>query len=241
MSDLIKRDDAKLAITFTDEAHEMVALAIGNAAMVQKVDSHTTQALAVEAQKDCRRVLKLVEDARKEVKAPVLDFGRAIDDAAKKFVNEVAREELRVAKLIGDFQQAELARARSAEAARLKELQEMERAREEALSMAPTLEKRETIREEFSELTRAMQPPVAPIKVEGQTVREDWEIEITDIHELYRWHPQFVRLGPENAKKLEIREALNNGLTLRGIKATKTIKAGVRLGREPKAIELATP
>jgi hypothetical protein len=118
MSDqpLIVRDDRALAITFTPEALALKEEAIESAAMVAKVDSVTSQELAVDAQKSCRRIIKLVEDARKDVKAPVIAFGKAIDDAAKSFVAEVAREELRIARLVGDFQQAEIARARSIEA-----------------------------------------------------------------------------------------------------------------------------
>lgn len=231
---LIQRDDQRLAIKFTEAAEEMLALAIGSASMVVKVDSAITQEIAVDAQKACARVIKLVEAARKEAKAPVLEFGRAIDTAAEQFVKLAKAEEMRVAKLIGNFQQAEMAKARSAEAAQRKALEEQERIREEALAKADTLEKREEIRAEFSELTRAMQPPTpSPVKVEGQSVVEVWKFEVENPHLLANSHPTFVTIEP---KKREITEALKLGQKVHGVRAWKETESRVRLEREPKAI-----
>jgi hypothetical protein len=234
---LIKRDDSKLAIAFTDEAHNMLAEAIGLAAMVAKVDSKGSQDIAVDAQKACRRVIKLVEDARKEVKAPILDFGRAIDDAAAKFVELAKKEEMRIAKLAGDYQQHLLAKARSEESAKRKELEAIERAREEQLAAAKSLQERERIHEEHSQLQQALTPPPAPPKAEGQSVEEVWCFEVENPHLLANAHPQFVTIEP---KRREITEALKGGFSVKGVKAWKEVRSRVRLGREPKAIELAT-
>lgn len=231
---LIKRTD--LAIAFTDDAHNMLAEAMGLAAMVVKVDSAITQEIAVDAQKACRRVVKLVEDARKEVKAPVLEFGRKIDDAAAKFVAEVKREEMRIAKMAGDYQEALAAKIRSEEAAKRAELAAIEKAREESLAKAPTLEKREEIHAEFSQLTQALQPSTPPPKAAGQTVEEVWCFEVENPNLLANSHPQFVTIEP---KRREITEALKGGFTIKGIKAWKETRSRVRLEREPKAIELA--
>jgi hypothetical protein len=234
MSDnaLIKRSD--LAISFTPEAEQLVAQALESSALVAKVDSALTQEAAVDAQKCCRRVLKLVEDARKEVKAPVIAFGKAIDDAARKFVTTVAAEEMRVAKLVGDFQETELARARSAQAAKLAELTALEKAREEKLAGVKTLQEREQVHAEFSQLTQAVQVmPAAPVKAEGQAVEEVWCFEVENPHLLANAHPQYVTIEP---KRREITEALKGGFKVQGIRAWKETRSRVRLEREPKAI-----
>lgn len=231
--ELIRRTD--LAITFTSEAEALKTEAIESAAMVVQVDSPLSQEFAVDAQKQCRRVLKLVEDARKEVKAPVIAFGKAIDDSAKDFVATVAKEELRIATLVGNFQQAEIAKAKSAEAVRVAELNKIEQAREEALAKANTLEEREQIREEHSQLTQAMQqvPAAAPVRVEGQRVEEVWDFEVVNAHLLANAHPLLVKIEP---RRREVIELLKTGTTIQGIRAWKSTKASVRLDREPKAI-----
>ena len=235
MSELIKRTD--LAISFTDEAHNLLAEAIGLSAMVVKVDSAISQEIAVDAQKACRRVIKLVEDARKEVKAPVLAFGKAIDTAAAKFVELAEKEEMRIAKLNGNYQEALLAKARSEEAAKRKELEAIERQREEQLAKANTLVEREKIHEEHSQLQQALQAPVAPVKAAGQSVEEVWCFEVTNPHLLANSHPQYVTIEP---KRREITEALKGGFTVQGVRAWKEVKSRVRLEREPKALEVAT-
>jgi hypothetical protein len=231
---LLVRDDSRLAITFSPAAVELKEEAIASCSLIVAVNSPGSQELAVDAQKSCRRLIKLVEDSRKSAKAPVIDYGRAIDDAAKKFVAEITAEEMRIAKLVGDYQQAELAKHRSAEALRVKELTDMERAREEKLSTVNTLEERERVHEEFSQLTQAMQAPsVAPARVDGQKVQEVWCFEVVNPHLLANSHPQLVKIEP---RRFEINEALKSGMTIQGIRAWKEVKASVRLERESKAI-----
>lgn len=236
MSDaaLMVPDHAKFGISFSGAAVALKEEALSCASLVAVVNSPGSQELAVDAQKSCCRLLKMVEDDRAAVKRPVIDYGKAIDDAAKKFVAEVAKEEMRVAKLVGDYQQAELAKARSAEALRVKELTEMEKAREEKLATVSTLVERERVHEEFSQLTQAVQSaPIAPPKVEGQKVQEVWCFEVTNPHLLANAHPALVKIEP---RRFEINEALKSGLTIQGIKAWKEVKSSIRLEREPKAI-----
>lgn len=214
---LMRRNDAALSITFTPEAQAMREEALGSCELITAVSSPGQQELAVDAQRACRQLIKLVEESRKEVKQPVLEYGRAIDGAAKEFIEKVKEEELRVAKLLGDFQEAELARARSAQAAQQAELTELERAREERLATVSTLEERERIHEEFSALTQTLQP-VQPVRAEGQRVTEEWQFEVTDPFLLARVHPSFVKIEP---KRQDIKDALKTGMTVSGIRAWK--------------------
>lgn len=230
--ELLKRND--LAISFTPEAQALRSEALESAAMVVKVDSELSQNMAVEAQKSCVQLRKLVETARKAVKAPVLDAGQRIDKAAKEFIAEVEREELRLGKLAGDFQESLLAKARSEEAARNERLTELERTREQQLSKCETLEDREQVHSEFSQLTQALQTIEAPPKTDGQVVRKVWMFEVENPYLLASAHPSLVEITP---KRREITEMLALGTTIKGIRAWQEVKSGVRIEKE-KAIEV---
>lgn len=234
MSNLIVHNLPPFSVTVSASAKALIEEAQASASAVTSVHSAETNETAVAAQMLCARVLKLVEDSRKLAKAPVIDAGRAIDAAARQAVALVEAEQLRLTQLIGDFQQSELARARSAQAALSEELSALERDREEQLAQAESLDEREQIRADYSELARELQPP-APVKAEGQTVSEVWCFEVENPMLLANSHPTLVRIEP---KRREITEALKMGLKVHGVKAWKEIRAGVRLEREPNALTI---
>ncbi len=226
--ELLARDDARMAVSYTALAMDLKAYALERCALIGRVTNAAEQTEAVEAQKALRGIIKQTEDNRVEMKKPVLDYGRRIDDAAKLFVEELRMEEIRIATLVGNFQTAELARARAAEAAERSRLTALEKERQLALAASATHEQRDEVNTKFDqEATVAVVAPVIPTKVEGQTVREDWEIEVTDIHALYRSHPRFVKLTP---LMMEIRTALDAGVTPPGVRAKRVVKSGVRVG-----------
>jgi len=129
---LILRDDSRLTITFKPAALEMRDRALELAALVGKVTDAASQEAAVAAQKEINNTLKLIEKARQACKAPILDFGRAIDDSASRFVVELKAEELRVAVMVGDFQALERAKAAAAEQLRQAEARRAEEERRQA-------------------------------------------------------------------------------------------------------------
>jgi hypothetical protein len=73
-----------------------------------------------------------VEKARVEVKKPVLELGRKIDEAAAEFVSAITSEEGRLKKLVGDHAETVAKAKREAEAEERRKLDEAKRAREEA-------------------------------------------------------------------------------------------------------------
>jgi hypothetical protein len=77
--------------------------------------------------------------------------------------------------------------------------------------------------------------PVNATRTEGQMVKADWEIEVTNPFELARYHPDCVTIEPRLSV---IKAALNEGREIKGIKATKVTRAGVRLAPAPKAIDV---
>lgn len=235
MSDtaLMVRDDAHLSVKFTEEAELLKSSALETAALIGRVSNSDENAAAANAQTEIKRVLKLTEDSRKAHKSPVLDYGSRIDAAAKRFIAELKEEEMRIATLVGNFQQLELAKARAAEAARLKEIAEIERKKQEELAAAKSLEEMEKIQERSNQEAAAL-PVVKIAKAAGQVVREEWDIQIVDAWALARAHPACVTITPRLS---DIKAILDAGITPAGVYAKKVVKSGVRLGREPAVIE----
>lgn len=231
---LIVRDDAKALVTFTDEAERLRESALETAALVGKVTNGDEQAAAVAAQTEIQRIIQLAEKARVACKAPVLEFGRKIDSTAKAFTVELDAEMMRVSKLVGDFQQLEQMKLRAAEQARNEELTRLERERADALAKAGSHEAADAINEHFS--NKAAQLPVAEAtRAEGQIVRQDWEVTVTDPYLLARCHPNCVKIEPRLS---EIKELLKLGVKIQGITAKEITKASVRVPTERKAIEV---
>ncbi len=247
---LIVRNDADLAVSFTPQALELRDDAIERAGLIAKVNSPVSQEQAVEAQKDLRRVLNLVESARKAVKEPVLEMGRKIDAAAKQFVADLAKEEIRIARLVGDYQAEQLAIARAAERKRQEELARIEAERQEAVrkaqeeatraaAQAKTEEERKAIEaaaqreaqrqaELAAQQLEALGAPPAPPKAEGQSVRPVYRWEVTDIWKLARMHPGLVRIEPN---RQEINDVIASGTRqIDGLRIWEEVKSSVRVG-----------
>ena len=283
---IIIRDDAKLSVSFSEQALALKAKALEIGALVGKVTDAMEQNKAVEAQTELQKILSLAEKARKACKAPVLDFGRKIDATAEAFISELKEEMLRISQLVADFQQLEQAKAQAAERARALEAEKIERERlaelrriaeeeaqarqkmaaaeaeqrrlsaeatnakerEEAERQRIELERQKALAEAQShaaldavqESFNAQQAAVAsqtyePARANGQRVAADWEITVVDIHKLYRAHANCVELKPRLS---EIKSLLKMGATVAGIIAKPIVKAGVRIGKEPPAIDV---
>lgn len=128
---LISLNRDKYEMSFTGQAAAIKEDALTTAALIGQVTSDNENAIANEALQKLSELRRTVEKARVEAKAPILKFGKLIDSQAESFVSEVAKEEQRVSRLIGDFFQLQEAKRRAAaEAARL-EAERIERQRRE--------------------------------------------------------------------------------------------------------------
>jgi hypothetical protein len=234
---LIQRNDAALTVSYTAEAVALKESALALSGVVGKVSNADENQAAVSAQSEIHKVRTLAEKARKQAKEPVLEYGKRIDAAAKAFVAELDEEMLRISKLIGDFQALEQAKARAAEQLRLQELAKIEREKAEALAKVTSHEQADAVVAHFNEQAAqtATVAPAALIRAEGQVVKTDWEITITNPYELAKFHPACVKI---EARLTEIKQLLNDGITVKGVTATKVTKASVRVGVERKAIEV---
>ena len=233
-SAILVRDDANLKITFTKEAEAQKDQALTCAALIGRVTNAEENQTAVEAQTVLKTIISTVEKARAEVKAPVLEYGRAIDTAARTFVEELQQELQRVSGLVGDFATLEQAKVRAAEAARRLEEETLERQRQEAIAQAPSHESLDAINEHYNRLAADL-PVVTAVRADGQIIKSDWVIEVTDAWLLARAHPTCVDIKPRIS---EIKELLKLGVHVKGIKATQIVSANVRAGTQPKAIEV---
>lgn len=228
---LITRDDSARLVSFNAAAKEMRTRAMMLAVEIEAVTDPESQAKAVEAQQALTDFAKAIEDCRKVVKQPVLDYARAIDNAAKEFVANPMAEQMRIARMVGNYQGLELAKQRAAEAARNEELTRLEREKHAELAKANTFEQREVVHERFQQQVEASQAAtkiaIAP-RVEGQIVKEEWEFDVTDKRLLAQMHPHLVNIEP---RRSEIKEELKLGHKINGVEGRKVIVAGVRASK----------
>ncbi len=117
-------------VTLADTVLEDKRNALTVAILVTAVTTSAENLVAVKARQELSAVAKSVEDARVKCKAPVLELGKRIDQAAKDFLAQIESEADRLKKLCDTFSAAELKRQREAEAARQAEEQRLQRVRE---------------------------------------------------------------------------------------------------------------
>jgi hypothetical protein len=283
VSAIILRNDSALSVELNPDALAMQSLALHGAALVGKVTNPAENENAVAAQRELRRCIKLCEDARVEIKAPVIEYGKRIDSIAKSFKEPLAEEQLRVARLIADFAALEQAKVRAAEAAKRLEEERLERERQaeaqrireeewakqrvldaeaarieaqareartakaraeaetarlelerqRALAAVQTHDALDAANERHCEQVAAL-PTVTAARAEGQVVKWDWEISVSDVHALYRAHPLCCKVTPLLS---ESQSLLDAGVQVRGVVAKKVPKSSVRIGGAAKFIE----
>lgn len=203
-----------VAIAVDPEAFAKKTDALKASGLVGAVLNPMDQEVAVEAMKRLKTLSNGTEEARKALKKPFLDAGKAIDDAASSFSAELEAEYSRLQKLVSDFQAAERRkqieamecerRAIEAENRRRAEEQEcLEREQREKIA-AQQLAHQEN---PFMSPPPAPAEPVvlAPMTITPQVVREipkakgtmgrtETKITVTDIHAIYKAHPELVNL-----------------------------------------------
>jgi hypothetical protein len=229
------RNDAALTLEFTPQAARLKAAALELSATIGKVVDSAGNARAVAAQTELAALIHLVEEARQAAKDPIIKFANNIQSAAAGFVQELKDEAWRISQLVGEFQQAEAARAQSAINAARDRLNDIDKQRMAELATAPDLDAMDAINQKYHAMVCTFNPmPIAPAKATGQRVTEVWEFEVNDVWALARAHPGCVKIEP---RALEIKSALNAGVRLAGVRGWKVTKATVQLPRAKKPIE----
>lgn len=233
---LVNVDYTKLEATFTQEADKLKEAALESSALIAQVTSAEENARAVQAQQNIHGLLATIEKARKAAKDKPHRLGKSIDDRAKDFIRDLNEEMGRISALVGSFQQLEQAKANAATQAINDEISEIERARAAEKSQAKSHEELEEIEAKYDALARKAQVGLAPTaRATGQIVKNDWEIVVTDIHRLYRFHPNLCDV---HANIPAIKNLLSQGAKIQGITATPIVKAGVRAPKKGGVIDV---
>lgn len=84
--------------------------------------------------------------------------------------------------------------------------------------------------EKATAATIAEAKPITATRAYGQVVKTDWEIVVTNPYELAKFHPDCVKIEP---LMMPIKQALNAGISVKGVKAEKITKTSVRAGTSP--------
>lgn len=203
---------------------------MANSALIARVTNADQNKQAVDAHIFLKRVASTFESARKKMKEPLLEAGRKLDRAVSGELIEVEKEIGRLSVLSADFQRAEARRVREEQELQARELARIEADKNAALAAAKTTEDVQRINEAALLARLAEVKPVTPTRATGQVVKEDWEITVTNPYELAKFHPDCVKI---EALLTPIKQALNAGISVKGISATKVIKSSVRAGTAP--------
>jgi len=226
MNDLVKQEGAEFKIGQSAvDAKESILSMSG---VIGAVRNEAEQKHAVEIQMAAAKLLKAAESTRKDVLKPYNEVTDAVNRTFREFVKDLVEEKDRLGMLIGNYAAAEDAKAMAAQAAVMKELSEMEKAREEEVAKATNVEDIDAIRERYARQAAALSSKV-PNRAEGQRVISDWVIKVENLHLLYSVAPQCVELKPKLAT---IKEMLDVGIQLKGIKAERKVTSTVRVKKE---------
>ena len=173
--------------------------------------------------------LNRIEASRKTVKDPIITVGRLIDDTAKTLTLELGDEKKRLRDIIGKFQ-AEQERLRlKAEKLAREEEEKIRRQAEADLAAAQAKAKTEKAFEKKASVieqnaiedivnVRAAVAAVAVPKLAGFQTREEIDVKIIDITELWMHSPECVELSPRLAI---IKAKAKAGVELAGVEITR--------------------
>ena len=106
---IVVKNFGAVELSITHEAHLQKDVALANARQHTEVNSSESQQLVTMALSQLKGLLKTLEESRQDVKAPVLQLGRDIDDKAREFAKAITSEATRLQALITTYyrQQAE--------------------------------------------------------------------------------------------------------------------------------------
>lgn len=152
---------------------------------------------------------------------------REAQEAAAKLAAEAKNKEQREA--------AERARLKAESEAKAADAERERQAAQMRELAAASAAKSAAIEEQAAAAAYVESRPIEMTRVAGQVTKTDWEITVTNPYELAKYHPDCVKIEP---LLTPIKAALNEGRTVKGIRAEKVIKAGVRVGKDQNLIEV---
>ena len=240
---LFHRQDFRILVS--DEAITQRDEAIACASLVRVVKDTSTQENAVNTLKEIKSLIDTAEKNREALKRPVIDLGRLIDKTERDYSADLKKEYARVNDLVIDYQEEQRQIAARLAAARQRDLEEEQRKLNAELQAkieanpkidvaAEVAKQQEMLEQKKAEFT----PPSAPIVAEGQSVKQEWDYEVTNIHLLYQARGQeCVELTPRRGA---IKALINAGgvREIAGLKIYAITKNQVRTTPQRKALDV---
>lgn len=166
----------------------------------EEQEAQARELARIEAEKQAE--LRRIADEQARVEREAREAREAAERAAREATNKAQREA--AAKAMAE---AEAAR-KAADQAKAKADAEAQIATERAQAAAAAEAK-----------------PIVAQRSFGQRITTDWEITVTNPYELAKFHPDCVKIEP---LMTPIKQALNQGIAVKGVRAEKITKSNVR-------------
>ena len=227
-------------IELSTAAFNARTLALEASGRIKAIASVSDLDAAAAALTKLKSLTRLVEDSRKEVKAPVLEVGRRIDGIARDYLTPLEAEAKRLSVIVGSYQEAQRRKAEKereeAARAQAEALAEMNAKQAEAIAQGDE-EAADAARAEAADKIAASQ--LAAINAEGPrpegiTSRTSWKFEVADIAALYAARPELCVVTPNNAA---IRAVVKTGAKIPGLRVWQEAAAIVRVAGPVKVEE----
>lgn len=187
------------------EARALKQAILSASSDVMKVDDKNESSTAAHHVRKLASLRILVEKSRKEVKAPVLETSRMIDQIANSFLAEILDEETRIKNLMGDYAEsvAELARQREIEERKAFDAARLARESAEAAQEVAEQSNRisdiinakmaaEACQDALAAKFEASSELAATKVADG--IRFVWDFEVISIKDLQQGAPEFVKV-----------------------------------------------
>lgn len=216
MSDLLTVSDvAGVEVALLPDAEQTKRVLLQGSRTIKVIEDAFDAECAADQLKNLSSAIKDMEDARKTVKAPVLDLGRRIDAIAKEWLAEIESEKKRISRVLGDYQLAERKKREAAEyEARKAEIEAREKA--EAALADGDVEAAQAAADKIVE-SKAM-VEASHHKISGTSVREVVKFEVEDIEALFKARPDLCKIEPNTAL---IRETVKVTPIIPGVRVWK--------------------
>ena len=181
----------------------------------QELQRRELERIEREKQAEIARVAREAAEAERKAREATEAKAREEREAAAKLAREATNKKQREA--------AEAARVEAEKRAELAKIEAARLAEENAAKAAAEMAR---IQESADAARLAEAKPIESTRTFGQVVKTDWEITVVNPYELAKFHPDCVKIEP---LLTPIKQALNMGIAVKGIRAEKKITAGVRL------------
>lgn len=248
MNKLLSLSGTGFQIATSQEAEALRKKLLGSAAQILVVKDDTQVALARFARDNIHTTLKEVEEMRVEIKRPILEAGRKVDECSKTFCDPLLKEKVRIESLMGGYARELEAKRRAAEAEaealRRKQQQELEDAeakRQQALQDLEDAKNKAQRKAAMAEIAKTeVQVTAAAQSTEKletlatiaqstgpKGVKDDVDYLVEDVRLLYKHEPFLCDVAPrrqEILRRLRLQQKDGEAVGFPGLKIVSVTK-----------------